>query len=108
LAHAAGLPLGTWLRTARRLLRPDGVLTLIWRADGLAEVLAALAAGFGAIAVLPVHPRPDAAAIRVIVRAEKGSRLPLAMLPGFSLNDEAGRPTASAEAVLRHAMSLPL
>ena len=50
----------------------DGVLTLIWRADGLGEVLAALAADFGAIALLPVHPKPGAPAIRVLVRAIKG------------------------------------
>src|SRR6202035_142775 len=39
-----------WLRTAARLLRADGVVTLIWRADGLAAVLAALDKDFGAIA----------------------------------------------------------
>ena len=50
---------------------PDGVLTLIWRADGLDEVLAALKPEFGAVTVLPVLPRPDKAAIRVLVRAVK-------------------------------------
>lgn len=107
-AHAVGLPLAAWLRTAQRLLAPRGILTLIWRADGLAEVLTALAGGFGAIAVLPVHPRPDAAAIRVLVRAEKASAVPLAVLPGLVLGDETGRPTAAAEAVLRHGAALPL
>ena len=67
LAHAAADDtLGVWLGAAARLLRPGGTLTLIWRADGLSEVLAALAANFGAVTVLPVHPRPDAAAIRVL------------------------------------------
>ena len=83
-------------------------MTLIWRADGLAQVLAALATSFGAVAVLPVHPRSDAPAIRILVRAEKGSRAPLSMLSGFSLNDATGHPTEAAEAVLRQGAPLTL
>ena len=57
LAHAAPRSLLVpWVKTAARLLRPRGTLTLIWRADGLADVLAALAPAFGALAVTPVHP----------------------------------------------------
>ena len=108
LAHAAGArDLAVWVKAAARLLAPTGVLTLIFRADGLADVLTALA-GFGGIAVLPVHPRPGAAAIRVLVRAAKGSRAPLSLLVGFALNDAAGRPTEAAEAVLRGRATLPL
>ena len=40
-----GRVLAAWVKTAARLLRPRGTLTLIWRADGLADVLAALGAG---------------------------------------------------------------
>jgi tRNA1(Val) A37 N6-methylase TrmN6 len=101
-AHAAPrAELPIWVKTAARLLRPRGTLSLIWRADGLAEVLAALAPAFGAIAFMPVHPRPDAPAIRVLVRATRASRAPLAVLPALVLNDSAGRPSAAAEAVLR-------
>jgi len=108
-AHeAAADTLGNWMRTAWRLLRPSGELTLIWRADGIADVLAGLAAGFGAVAVLPIYPKADAAAIRVLVRAVKASRAPLALLPGFVLADNNGKPTAEAEAVLRGGAGLPL
>jgi tRNA1(Val) A37 N6-methylase TrmN6 len=108
LAHVAGAALADWARTAARLLAPHGVLTLIWRADGIADVLSALAPGFGAITLLPVHPRPDAAAIRILVRAQKASRAPLAILPGLMLADAADRQSSEAEAVLRHGASLPL
>ena len=102
LAHAAShARLSAWGGVASRLLGPNGVLTLIWRADGLARALDALARRFGAIAVLPVHARPDAAAIRVLLRAVKSSRAPLRLLPAFVLADAAGRPSAEAEAVLR-------
>jgi tRNA1(Val) A37 N6-methylase TrmN6 len=109
LAHVSAPDgIAPWLRSADRLLAPRGSLTLIWRADGLADVLAALARRFGAVAVLPVHPRPDAPAIRVLVRAVKASRAPLALLPALTLADAHGRPTPDAEAVLRHGVALAL
>jgi tRNA1(Val) A37 N6-methylase TrmN6 len=101
-AHAAAAgTLGAWVEVAARLLHSAGTLTLIWRADGLGEALAALDGRFGGIAVLPVHGRADQPAIRVILCGSKGSRAPLALLPGLALNDENGRPTVEAEAVLR-------
>jgi tRNA1(Val) A37 N6-methylase TrmN6 len=107
LAHAAPRErLAAWVRSAARLLRPRATLTLIWRADGLADVLSALAPAFGGIAVRPIHPRPDAAAIRIIVNAIKANRGPLTVLPGLVLNDGAGRPTQEAEAVLRDGATL--
>jgi tRNA1(Val) A37 N6-methylase TrmN6 len=105
-ARPAALP--QWTRTAARLLRPGGVLTLIWRADGLDDVLAALAPAFGAVSVLPIHPKPGAPAIRVLARAAKGSRAPLNLLPGFVLADGRGKPTDAAESVLRGGAALPL
>jgi tRNA1(Val) A37 N6-methylase TrmN6 len=97
-----------WLRAAARLLRPQGTLTLIWRADGLGDVLAALAVGYGAITVLPVHPKPGAAAIRVLVRGVKDSGASLRLLPGLVLADAENRPSAEAQAVLRGGAPLVL
>ena len=97
-----------WLRSAGHLLGAGGTVSLIWRADGLAALLVALARSFGAVTVQPVHPRPDAPAIRVLVRAVKGSRAPLTLLPGLALAGADGRPSAEAEAVLRHGAALPL
>lgn len=109
LAHVAGDGVLTgWIAAASQVLHSAGVLTLIWRADGLADVLAALGGGFGEIVVRPIHGRAGQPAIRVLVRARKGSRAPLALLPPLTLNDEAGNPTAEAEAVLRGAEPLPM
>jgi tRNA1(Val) A37 N6-methylase TrmN6 len=109
LAHAAPREaLTAWIRTAARLLRPRGTLTVIFRADGLVDLGRALDSGFGAIAVLPVYPKPDEPAIRILVRATKASRAPLALLPGLVLSDAGGHPTPQAEAVLRAGAILPL
>jgi tRNA1(Val) A37 N6-methylase TrmN6 len=108
LAHAAPRALlAPWVKTAARLLRPRGTLTLIWRADGLGDVLAALANGFGALAVTPVYPAPDKPAIRLLLTAVKGSRAPLALLPPLALADPSGQPSAAAQAVLRDGAALP-
>jgi tRNA1(Val) A37 N6-methylase TrmN6 len=109
LAHVGPVgALAVWIKTAARLLRPRGTLTMIWRADGLAEVLQALAPAFGAATVLPIHPGEEQAAVRVLVRATKASGAPLVLLPGLVLNDRAGHPTAQAESVLRAGAALPL
>jgi tRNA1(Val) A37 N6-methylase TrmN6 len=109
LAHAAGPDLlRRWVDSAANLLKPGGVLTLIWRADARADALDALRMEFGAVAVLPVLPRPDAAPIRILVRAVKGAGSGLKEEPGLVLNDAAGRPSEAAEAVLRGGAVLPL
>ncbi|HEV3161932.1 MAG TPA: methyltransferase [Xanthobacteraceae bacterium] len=109
LAHAAspGM-LARWIDTAARLLRPQGALTLIWRADALADLVAALASGFGAIAIVPVYPKPGSAAIRVLVSAAKHSNAPLSVLPGLVLADPDNKPTVQAEAILRDGAALVL
>lgn len=107
-AHlAAGSVLASWLATANRLLVDRGTVTLIWRADGLSEVLEALKR-FGGIAVLPVYPRPESAAVRVLVQATKGSHAPLQLRPGVVLEDRSRQPSAAAEAILRGGAPLPM
>jgi tRNA1(Val) A37 N6-methylase TrmN6 len=109
LAHAAPREtLAAWIRTAARLLCPRGTLTLIFRADGLMDLGRALDSAFGAVTVLPVYPKPDEPAIRILVRATKASGAPFALLPGLVLNDAGGRPTPEAEALLRAGATLPL
>jgi tRNA1(Val) A37 N6-methylase TrmN6 len=92
-AHMADdATLEAWTRAARRILKSGGALTLIWRADGLAEVMAALARGFGGLAIQPIHAEPAKPAIRVLVRAVKGGKAPTRILAGLMLNDESGVP----------------
>ncbi|CAN5536333.1 methyltransferase [soil metagenome] len=101
VAHVAtATTLQSWVHAARRVLKSGGVLTLIWRADGLADVLAALDRGFGSIAILPVHSDPAQPAIRIIVRAAKGGRAPLAVMPAIALRDADRCPDPYMEKVL--------
>ncbi|WP_375464190.1 tRNA1(Val) (adenine(37)-N6)-methyltransferase [uncultured Methylobacterium sp.] len=90
-----------WLRTCTDLLRPGGRLGLIHRADALQACLDGLRGRFGAIAVRPVQARAERPAIRILIRAVKGSRAPLGLLPALVLQDRDGRFTAEAEALHR-------
>ena len=108
-AHVASEEtLNAWVHAARRILRSDGALTLIWRADGIAEVSTALSRGFGSLSILPVHGEAGRPAIRVLVRAVKGGRAPTRLLPGLMLNDESGVPKNQVTEILEGRALLPL
>jgi tRNA1(Val) A37 N6-methylase TrmN6 len=108
-AHSAETgALGLWVRTAANLLKPGGRLGLIHRADALPEVVQAIAGRFGDIRVLPVHPSSEAAATRILVRARRGSRAPLQLLPGFVLHRPGGEWTNDADAILHGERHLPM
>jgi tRNA1(Val) A37 N6-methylase TrmN6 len=98
--------LADWIAAARDALKPGGVLTLIHRADRLDDVLACVARSFGGIAILPIHPKPDRAAKRIILRARLGSGEPLAILPGLVLHEENGAFSPAAERILREGTPL--
>ena len=109
IAHMAdAATLENWMHAARRILKSGGVLTLIWRADGLGQVLAALDRGFGSLAILPVHGNAATPAIRVLIRAIKGGRAPTALYPGLMLNDESGVPNKQVQEILAGKGVLPL
>jgi tRNA1(Val) A37 N6-methylase TrmN6 len=109
LAHqAADNTLEVWVHAARRILRPGGALTLIWRAETLADVLSSLGKGFGSVRILPIHPDALSPAIRIIATAVKGGRGPLKFYPGWVLNGANGVPDPQIEAVLRGDGVLPM
>jgi tRNA1(Val) A37 N6-methylase TrmN6 len=108
-AHVAtSATLEGWIHAARRILKSGGVLTLIWRADGLVEVLAALDRGFGSLAILPVHGDAGTTAIRLLIRAVKGGKAPTQLHAALLLNDESAVPNKQVQDILAGKGALPL
>lgn len=106
-ANRESLSVAAWLDFCLRRLRPRGELTLIHRAERLAEILAGLEGRAGAVEILPLWPRTGLAAKRVILRAVKESRAPLRLCAGLALHDGPnGAFTDAATAVLRDGAAL--
>jgi tRNA1(Val) A37 N6-methylase TrmN6 len=109
IAHVAtAATLEGWIHAGRRILKSGGMLALIWRADGLAEVLAALDRGFGSLAILPIHGDAKTPAIRVLIRAIKGGKAPTQMHAALMLNDESAVPNKESQDILAGKGILPL
>ncbi|MFM8938649.1 MAG: tRNA1(Val) (adenine(37)-N6)-methyltransferase [Phenylobacterium sp.] len=99
--------LAGWTGYLLKAVRDGGTITFIHRADRLADILALLAPKAGSIRIRPVQPRSGSPASRVIVRAIRGGRAPLALLPPLVLHpDGEGKHTPEAEAILRDAAPL--
>jgi tRNA1(Val) A37 N6-methylase TrmN6 len=102
-AHLAGRgDLERWLAAAAWALKPDGRLALVYRADGLAEILAAAAGRFGGLVLHPIHPRAADAAHRLVVTGRRGSRAAPRLAPGLVLHPDGGNlHLPAADAILR-------
>jgi len=101
-AYIADQSIEAWIKALADRLKGGAALTLIQRAHKLGEILAALDGRLGGVEIVPVRPRAELAAKRVIVRARKGSRAPLLLYRGIDLHDASGaKHTPEAEALLR-------
>lgn len=97
----------SWIRTAAAIVKPRGGIALIARPQSLPDMLAALSGRFGGCRIVPVLPRADKAAIRVIVRGVRGSRQALSLEPPLILHPETGHAHAPrADAVCNGRASL--
>ncbi len=94
--------LEAWTGFLLKAVREGGTITVIHRADRLADLLALLAPKAGSFRIRPVQPFADAPAKRVMLRAVKTGKAPLVLLPPLALHDrEGGKHSKEAEAILR-------
>lgn len=91
-AHVMGEGLfERWIRSAAAVVRPRGGIAVIARPDALAPLLAAAAGRFGALQIVPVHPRAGAPAIRILLRGVRASRAGMTLCPPLVLHGEGDR-----------------
>ena len=88
-----------WLKSCTTMLKPKGRLHMIHRADQLSEILSALPKNLGAIRIIPIHPREDQPATRLLLSATKNSHAPLTLATGFILHEANGQFTTKAKAL---------
>ncbi|QUD89997.1 tRNA1(Val) (adenine(37)-N6)-methyltransferase [Phenylobacterium montanum] len=101
-AWMADVGLEAWCAFLVKAVREGGRITLIHRADRLADILDGLSAKCGSFRIRPIHPYTDQPAKRVLVRAIKTGKAPLVLLPPLVMHDRSGAKHApEAEAILR-------
>ncbi len=105
-AHQDNVSLQDWIDTAVRNLKSKGSLTIIHRADQTDKIIQRLENRFGGTEIIPLWPRQDTPAKRVIIRSYRDSRSPATIHPGIVLHKENGDYTDEAEGILRQ--SLPI
>ena len=89
-----------WLRTASGIVRPGGGVAIIARPGSIAQILAALEGRFGGLKIIPIQPRPEGAAIRMVITGIRGSRAGLSLMPSLILHGDEGNDfTARATAI---------
>jgi tRNA1(Val) A37 N6-methylase TrmN6 len=100
--------LDDWISYGLEVLKPHGSISIVHRADRLDDLLACLRGRVGEIAIFPLWPGEGRTAKRVVVRARKGVRSRMSMLPGLILHHPDGSYTDAAEKILRDLAPLPL
>lgn len=100
-AHALkNLTLKEWIKACLGLLKAGGLFAIIHRAERVSDILQALA-GCGATTVIPLWPKANQPAKRVIIITYKGRKSPSIIHPGLTLHASDGAYTAEANAILR-------
>ena len=96
-----------WIRSAAAVVKPRGGLAVIARPQSLQPILTALKGRFGSARILPIHPRANSAAIRIVVRATRAARGGLSLEPPLFLHDAgSGRFSPRADAIANGLASL--
>jgi tRNA1(Val) A37 N6-methylase TrmN6 len=95
--------LADWIGCLQRVIKPQGSVSLIHRADHADKIIQALGTRFGAVEIWPLHPHAGEPASRVVLRARKYRKSPAVFHPGMVLHEADGTWTKAANAILSDA-----
>lgn len=90
-----------WILACLAMLKANGILTMIHRADRLDHVLSVMQGRFGEIVILPIHARDNEAATRILISGKRNSRAPLKLLPALVIHRDEGGFTPRAASIHR-------
>jgi len=107
--RASAILIGRWIERLGAALRHRGSLTLSVPAGLVPTCLQAMAKSrCPCTAILPLWPKAERPAKLVLLRAIKGARVPMQILPGLVLHRADGSYTDAAQRILRSAGALTL
>lgn len=91
-----------WIVSAARCLKQTGILTMIYRADRLDEVLGYMQPHFGETEIIPLLPKTGEDAKRLILRSRKGEGARHVSCRPITLHRSSGGYTDEVDAILKH------
>jgi tRNA1(Val) A37 N6-methylase TrmN6 len=100
--------LGDWVRFSLAMVRAQGTVTFIHRADRIDALLGHVAGRAGEVVVFPLWPGQGKPASRILVRLRKQVAAPARLAAGLVLHEADGRLTSGADGVLREGRGLDL
>jgi tRNA1(Val) A37 N6-methylase TrmN6 len=100
--------LGDWVRFSLAMVRPNGTVTFIHRADRIDALIGHIAGRAGEVVVFPLWPGEGRPASRILVRIRKHVAAPARLSSGLVLHEADGRLTTAADSVLREGRGLNL
>jgi tRNA1(Val) A37 N6-methylase TrmN6 len=95
-----------WVGCAFDHIKGQGSLTMIHRSGQVDRIIQALGKRFGRTEIIPLWPRENVPAKRVIIRCWKHKKTESVMHPGLTLHQENGEYTPEAQSILRDAQGL--
>lgn len=99
--HMDAATLDLWIKTAAASATAGGEVIFIYPVESLGLLLMGFEQRFGAVTVLPLCPRADQPASRLLIRGIKGSRAPLTLLPTRALHADGRAFTPQFDAIFR-------
>ena len=98
--------LAAWIRFSLAMVRAQGSVTFIHRADRIDALLGEIAGRAGEVVIFPLWPGQGRAASRILVRARKQVSAPARLTAGLVLHEPDGQLTGEAQGVLREGRGL--
>lgn len=106
LAHNGyDFSLSEWIKVAIKMLKPQGNLYMINRAEATSEILATIHGKLGRIRLTPLYSKDGQDAKRILITAQKDSKAPLTIDKGLVAHNEKGDYTKEMQAILREGQS---
>lgn len=97
--------LSGWLNFAIKMLKPQGWIYTINRAEAITEILSVFYKKMGNIEIIPLHSKAGQIAKRVMIKARKDSHTPTKIYEGLVVHDLNGNYTEKAQKILRSGQS---
>lgn len=97
-----------WVSFCIKHVRPKGTITLIYRTEGLVNILKTLDGKVGDIKIFPLWSKRGEPAKRFIIQGRNGAKGPPQLLAGLVLHDRDGTYYPEVDKILRHGAALKL